>query len=240
MTLAWLYQTDPIHSPERVGSTRYPPADHQRFPGKPLSVKCSLIFHNISGGAAQYWACAFWTGTRSAWQSGQPSALILQLSDLAPPSLAVFTLHFFLLYFCPSSWCGLMQGLFIVLGCWNQPMGLEVPCMLNPRWSTGCPDRARSTSEGYVGGFQLGKEHITLARLYQTDPIFQKGSDQQGILQLTINKFQVSHWVLIRFICLNGKEIQYFAWEQTHCPLRYFLLIFYPPISMHFMDKLHS
>ena len=39
-------------------------------------------------------------------------------------------------------------------------MGLEVPCTLNPRWSAGCPDRARSNSEGYVGGFQLGKLRV--------------------------------------------------------------------------------
>ena len=39
-------------------------------------------------------------------------------------------------------------------------MGLEAPCILNPRWSAGCPNRARSNSEGYVGGFQLDKLRV--------------------------------------------------------------------------------
>ena len=36
-------------------------------------------------------------------------------------------------------------------------MGLEVPCTLNPRRSAGCPDCARSKSEGYAGGIPAGQ-----------------------------------------------------------------------------------
>ena len=36
---------DRPHSLERAGSTRYSPTDHQPDSGKPLSVKCSLMFH---------------------------------------------------------------------------------------------------------------------------------------------------------------------------------------------------
>ena len=36
-------------------------------------------------------------------------------------------------------------------------------------------------------------ERISPGRLYQTDPILRKGLGQQGTLQLTIKKFQVSH-----------------------------------------------
>ena len=72
-----------------------------------------------------------------------------------PLHIVFFILYF--LFFCPLFWCGLVQGLFIVFGRWNQPMGLEVPCTLNCMWSAGCPNRARSNSQGYAGGFQLGK-----------------------------------------------------------------------------------
>ena len=60
-------------------------------------------------------------------------------------------------------------------------MGLEVPCTLNPRWSAGCPDRARSKSEGYAGGGGGGGglppgQTKSAQRLYQTDPILRKGA----------------------------------------------------------------
>ena len=78
------------------------------------------------------------------------------------------------------------------------PMGLEVPCTLNPRRSAGCPNRARSKSEGYAGDFQLGKLRVhnpcTIVPNRPHSP--ERGPGHQGFLQLTINQFQVSHSVL--------------------------------------------
>ena len=119
-----------------------------------MQFNVSLDKVNISGsGAVQYWVCAFWTGKRLAWQSRQLSALILQLSDLALPSLALSTLYFSFYIFCFSAHHS------DVASCkgYSLFLGAEVPCTLNPRWSAGCPNRARSNSEGYAGGFQLGK-----------------------------------------------------------------------------------
>ena len=78
-------------------------------------------------------------------------------------------------------------------------MGLEVPCMLNPRWSAGCPDRARSNSEGYVEGFQLGKLRVHNPCMIVPDlPYSLEGPGQQGILQLTLNQIQVSHCMSVK------------------------------------------
>ena len=92
---------------------------------------------------------------KQATLSTYPAIVWYYPSLPCPLHVVFFMLYFW--FFCPSFWCGLMQGWFIVFGCWNQPIGLEVPCTLNPRRSAGCPDHARSNSEGDVGGFQLGK-----------------------------------------------------------------------------------
>ena len=99
----------------------------------------------------------FQLGKASNTQCLSCSCLIFSLPPwlLCMPYFSFYTIFVFLCTYHPD--VALCKGYYLIFGCWNQPMRLEVQCTLNPRRSAACPDHARSNSESYVEGFQLGK-----------------------------------------------------------------------------------